>query len=138
MQPQAQLFCMVVLYISLADALMSILISLSIGMKRNIAVGTARGEIIVHWDDDDWYAADRVTIQVAPIIAGRADLTMLPHHTVYMLMEDQYYQLVSKGYWGAHFGTLVGDHLSGCSAVLSTYTRIYRLNSARSMLDPDC
>ena len=27
----------------------------SIGHKRNIAVEQGRGEIIAHWDDDDWY-----------------------------------------------------------------------------------
>ena len=31
----------------------------SIGAKRNIACEAARGEIIAHWDDDDWYAPNR-------------------------------------------------------------------------------
>lgn len=28
---------------------------LSVGAKRNALCREARGEIIVHWDDDDWY-----------------------------------------------------------------------------------
>ena len=28
---------------------------LSVGAKRNLACSQARGEIIFHWDDDDWY-----------------------------------------------------------------------------------
>ncbi|MGY0036926.1 glycosyltransferase family A protein [Pedobacter sp. NJ-S-72] len=28
----------------------------SIGKKRNFACKKASGEIIMHWDDDDWYA----------------------------------------------------------------------------------
>jgi glycosyltransferase involved in cell wall biosynthesis len=49
----------------------------SIGAMRNIACDAARGEIIVHWDDDDWYAANRITAQVRPILDGRADVTGL-------------------------------------------------------------
>jgi glycosyltransferase involved in cell wall biosynthesis len=50
---------------------------LSIGAKRNLACQRAQGEIIAHWDDDDWYSSDRLRYQVAPIIAGKADITGL-------------------------------------------------------------
>jgi len=33
---------------------------LTIGAKRNLACEKARGEFIVHWDDDDWYPSWRV------------------------------------------------------------------------------
>src|ERR1019366_10210549 len=33
---------------------------LLIGEKRNICCAEARGEFIVHWDDDDWQAPDRI------------------------------------------------------------------------------
>jgi filamentous hemagglutinin family protein len=46
----------------------------SIGAKRNIACEAARGEIIAHWDDDDWYAPWRLSRQVAKIVSGGADL----------------------------------------------------------------
>ncbi|XZF16129.1 glycosyltransferase family 2 protein [Chitinophagaceae bacterium MMS25-I14] len=36
----------------------------TIGAKRNIACKHASGDIIVHWDDDDWYAPDWVSAQV--------------------------------------------------------------------------
>jgi hypothetical protein len=35
----------------------------------------ARGSIIAHWDDDDWYAPTRISAQVAPLLAGNADIT---------------------------------------------------------------
>jgi glycosyltransferase involved in cell wall biosynthesis/GT2 family glycosyltransferase len=49
----------------------------SIGEKRNIACGEARGELVAHWDDDDWYGPGRLSWQLAPILAGAADLTGL-------------------------------------------------------------
>ena len=38
---------------------------MTIGAKRNLACEQARGEFIVHWDDDDWYPPWRVRMQVA-------------------------------------------------------------------------
>ena len=50
---------------------------MSIGAKRNLACQQARGTIIAHWDDDDWYAPHRLSHQVAPLLAGQADITGL-------------------------------------------------------------
>src|SRR6266542_5244313 len=36
----------------------------SLGAKRNACVAAARGGLIAHWDDDDWYAPDRLARQV--------------------------------------------------------------------------
>ncbi len=49
----------------------------SIGAKRNLACELAGGEIIAQWDDDDYYAPDRLSKQVAPILAGEAEVTGL-------------------------------------------------------------
>lgn len=38
---------------------------LSLGEKRNLACEAAHGEILVHWDDDDWQAPDRLARQLA-------------------------------------------------------------------------
>jgi GT2 family glycosyltransferase len=37
---------------------------MTVGAKRNYACEQARGAIIAHWDDDDWYPAWRVRAQV--------------------------------------------------------------------------
>ena len=36
----------------------------SIGVKRNFACGLARGDFIAHWDDDDWQARRRLSVQI--------------------------------------------------------------------------
>ncbi len=47
---------------------------LTIGAKRNLACEQARGEIIVHWDDDDWHAPYRVSYQVENLLQKQADI----------------------------------------------------------------
>ena len=49
----------------------------SIGTMRNEACRLARGEIVAHWDDDDWYGPERISRQVAAIRSGEADITAL-------------------------------------------------------------
>jgi glycosyltransferase involved in cell wall biosynthesis len=45
-----------------------------LGTKRNLACDLARGPIIMHWDDDDWASPDRVSLQVAALTGGNADI----------------------------------------------------------------
>jgi predicted O-methyltransferase YrrM len=40
---------------------------LSMGVKHNMACEMARGEIIVHWDDDDWFSPQRISYQVCEL-----------------------------------------------------------------------
>ena len=47
---------------------------LTTGAKRNAACRAARGEIVVHWDDDDWSAPDRVEVQVEALLETGADV----------------------------------------------------------------
>lgn len=49
----------------------------SIGALRNIACGHAKGELIAHWDDDDWHGPQRLSRQIAPLVADVADVTAL-------------------------------------------------------------
>lgn len=46
----------------------------SLGAKRNQACALARGEVLVHWDDDDWSAPWRLSYQVADLLSTGADL----------------------------------------------------------------
>jgi glycosyltransferase involved in cell wall biosynthesis len=46
----------------------------TIGAKRNIACEAAAGDVIVHWDDDDWMADWRLTYQVTALAEHAADV----------------------------------------------------------------
>lgn len=48
--------------------------SLKLGELRNRSCELARGQIIVHWDDDDWYPADRISRQVRRLCESGAEL----------------------------------------------------------------
>jgi glycosyltransferase involved in cell wall biosynthesis len=50
----------------------------TLGAKRNLAVEASRGAYVVHWDDDDWYAARRLTVQLQQLLQNEADVVALP------------------------------------------------------------
>jgi hypothetical protein len=49
----------------------------TIGEKRNLVAHETDGDLLVQWDDDDWYGPSRLSRQVGPVVAGRADLTAI-------------------------------------------------------------
>lgn len=63
-----------------------------LGEKRNLACEEARGEIIAHWDDDDWMAAWRLSYQVKSLIEQRADACGLAHLLFYQPESDRAWQ----------------------------------------------
>lgn len=46
----------------------------TLGEKRNLACESAHGEIILHWDDDDWYAPWRLRYQVEALERENLDV----------------------------------------------------------------
>lgn len=75
----------------------------SIGEKRNLAINRATGDVVVHWDDDDFYGSERVAKQVAPICNGEADVTVFKLTTVFLVLK---HQIAQSHYWGNHYGSL--------------------------------
>lgn len=62
-----------------------------IGAKRNFACKKAIGSIIMHWDDDDWYAPDWITFQVNTLLKSGADICGLNHIEFYSLKKNKFY-----------------------------------------------
>ena len=95
----------------------------SIGEKRNIAVNHSTGTLLAFWDDDDIYGSQRLREQLAPLAAGKASMTVLPHALTYFMGDDSLFathrgaascnvadlggcSLTARSSWGPHFGTL--------------------------------
>ena len=71
----------------------------------------AEGAVIAHWDDDDWYAPNRLRHQIAPLLSGQADLTGLENSCLLELPSARFWrtrQLHARMFIGdVHGGTLV-------------------------------
>ena len=78
---------------------------MSIGAKRNWACQMARGQIIAQWDDDDYYGLGRLTLQVAPLLGGHADISGLVTNLILDLPHWQFWRLSP----GLHNRMFLGD-----------------------------
>jgi glycosyltransferase involved in cell wall biosynthesis len=64
----------------------------SIGAKRNIACEAAAGDIVIGWDDDDWYAPHRIRVQTEALRLGRADAVGLTQAVMFDVTTGRYWQ----------------------------------------------
>ncbi|OMQ08168.1 glycosyltransferase [[Flexibacter] sp. ATCC 35103] len=65
---------------------------LNLGSKRNMACKIAKGEIIVHLDDDDYYAPDWLQKQITFLIEKKLDITGLAAPVFHKKDEDSFWQ----------------------------------------------
>ena len=84
----------------------------SIGAKRNLGCDLARGSIVAHWDDDDWYASERLSVQTAPLIAAEAEITALEAEVFFDLPRWEFWRCTPELHRrlfceDVHGGTLV-------------------------------
>jgi len=63
----------------------------TIGTKRNYACEKATGEIIMHWDDDEWYANDWISKQVQFLIGSGADISGIEFVHYYSPITDTFW-----------------------------------------------
>ncbi|WP_316747212.1 glycosyltransferase family A protein [Pedobacter gandavensis] len=68
----------------------------TIGMKRNFACEEAKGEIIMHWDDDDWYAGDWISRQLTAIESSGADICGLNDILFFSPVVGKFWKVVDK------------------------------------------
>jgi glycosyltransferase involved in cell wall biosynthesis len=84
----------------------------SIGAQRNVACGEARGDVVVHWDDDDWYAPDRLRRQLEPIASGRADVTGLDGRYVWNISDGSFWTIAEDLHKRMFVGNVHGGTLA--------------------------
>jgi hypothetical protein len=84
----------------------------SIGAKRNLACQAARGDIILCWDDDDWYAPHRISYQVMPLLHGKADVTGFDKSLLLSLPTRQFWTYTSQLHTRLFVQGIVGGTLA--------------------------
>lgn len=70
----------------------------TIGVKRNIACEKAKGEFIVHWDDDDLYAPDWISRQVEALSISGVELTGLGK-VIFIAPNENFVYQDTSGEW---------------------------------------
>jgi hypothetical protein len=79
----------------------------SIGAKRNAMCAAAAGELIAHWDDDDWHAPHRISTQVEAMCSQSARLCGTDRLVFYNGERAYLFQTVRRPWLAG--GTLVYD-----------------------------
>lgn len=64
----------------------------TIGLKRNYACEKAKGDIIIHWDDDDWYAQDWISREVQVLLNSDADICGLNEIIFYSSLLNKFWK----------------------------------------------
>ena len=78
----------------------------STGTKRNLACEESKGEIIAHWDDDDWMATWRLRYQVENMQREKADICGLERLFFFNPVSNRAWQYAYPGHKWLAGGTL--------------------------------
>src|ERR1700744_431733 len=65
---------------------------ITLGAKLNMACEHAKGDVIVNWDDDDWYAPNRLTYQVQELQQSNTDVCGINHLLYFDLRDKKAYK----------------------------------------------
>lgn len=68
----------------------------TIGKKRNYACEQARGKVIMHWDDDDYYGEQWITRQLKALENSGADICGLNEITFFSPLRKKYWKYGDK------------------------------------------
>jgi len=63
------------------------------GEKRNFGVMRAQGKYLAIWDDDDWYAPNRLADEIQPILQNKTDFAAFQTDIVFVLPEKRWLKL---------------------------------------------
>lgn len=68
----------------------------TIGKKRNYACERASGEIIMHWDDDDWYGHEWISRQITALTQSGADICGLNQILFFSPLVNKFWNYANK------------------------------------------
>jgi len=87
---------------------------MTLGEKRNYCIRESKGDLIMHWDDDDWMAPNRITYQVGELIKNNAE--------VCGLQKMLYYEIPTGECWLYQYPPNAKPWIAGNSLL---YTRAF-------------
>ncbi|MGN6342289.1 MAG: glycosyltransferase family 2 protein [Ginsengibacter sp.] len=67
---------------------------ITLGEKRNIGVSESEGDLIMHWDDDDWYSASRMEYQVKTLLTEETSICGINDLLYFDLIKKKAYRYV--------------------------------------------
>ena len=76
---------------------------LSIGAKRNWLLACCRGDVVAHFDDDDWYAPDYLTTMVTALQEQRLDFVKLSVWNALSELDGSFWQVDTERLLPKHF-----------------------------------
>ncbi len=106
----------------------------TIGTKRNLACSEARGVVVVHWDDDDWFGSERLRVQVEPIASGRADVTGMENRYVWNLTDGSFWTISADLHRRMFVGNVHGGTLAYRKSLLGAGLRYLDVNIAEDAM----
>lgn len=72
-----------------------------LGALRNLGIANCRGHYVAQWDDDDWYAPNRLGAQIAALRASRQAACVLARWILYDAERDAAYVSVRRAWEGS-------------------------------------
>ena len=103
---------------------------MSLGAKRNLACEIAQGDLIAHWDDDDWYNPRRLSEQIAPLLAQQCEVTGLVTTHVLEMPFARFWTLSGDLHRRMFMGDVVGGTLMFSKSLLRQGIRYPEMNLA--------
>jgi glycosyltransferase involved in cell wall biosynthesis len=103
---------------------------ITLGAKRNLACEIAQGDLIAHWDDDDWYNPRRLSEQIAPLLAQQCDITGLVTTHVLEMPFARFWTLSGDLHHRMFMGDVVGGTLMFAKSLLRQGIRYPEMNLA--------
>lgn len=95
----------------------------TVGHKRNVAAKHSKGAIIAHWDDDDWYAPDRLQYQVEVMLKRKTQVCGLATEYFYDVSKNRYWSCLPELHARMFFADINGRSIMYAKAVWENHTR---------------
>ena len=96
---------------------------MKVGEKRNIAIKNSHGQFIMHWDDDDWYASNRIRYQLQALLEEKADICALRPGLFYEVKEDIFWRYGEDLHEKLYYAGVIGGSITYTKKLWERFVR---------------